>query len=290
MTKLKGNFHCNRCNITFEGEYSKSQRPRKSCPKCHKSSDLTNNTKSNNKPSSHSITPTKGGASTPPLNKLLDPEYYSNVNIKTLLMNSAIDDVLHGRNAKSARDLLSQPQFIDRSRVEHDIFWNSDMKPYSRPDFFYANQNVAIEMMHGAHMMYQGGRQKIGKTTAAFNADFEDMLYTKGTVVTLVAPGLKQATVLLRQGFKEVITLDDGTKFDLWHQLYEPYFIVDNVQTYIMKNGSRLQVIACSEHTTPGYATDILHIEELDKIVKDPQALRGLGAVLPTISARRGFA
>ena len=41
-----------------------------------------------------------GGVSTSPLNNyLLDPDHYSNVNIKTLLMNSAIDDVLgSGRN------------------------------------------------------------------------------------------------------------------------------------------------------------------------------------------------
>ena len=236
-------------------------------------------------------TETRGSSSTPLNNTLLDPEYYSNVNIKTLLKNSAIEDILQGgRNKKGAWDLLSHPKFIDQGEIKHGVYWTSDMKPYSRPSFFYDNQNTSIELMHDTHVMYQGGRQKIGKSTAAFNADFEDMLYYPGTVITLVAPGLKQAAALLRQGFKEVLTLDDGTKFDLWNQLYAPYFIVDNVQTYIMKNGSRLQVIACSEHTTPGYATDVLHIEELDKIVKDPQALRGLGAVLPTVRARRDFA
>jgi hypothetical protein len=138
--------------------------------------------------------------------------------------------------------------------------------------------------------MWQAGRQKIGKTTGAFNADFEDMLMKPGTVVTLVAPGKTQAEALLRQGFKEILTLEDGSKFDLWHQLYQPYFIIDNVTKYVMKNGSLLQVIPCSEYTTPGYATDILHIEELDKIVQNPQALRGLGAVLPTIRARKQYA
>lgn len=231
-----------------------------------------------------------GSSSTPPINPLLDPEYYANVHIKTLVKNSAVFDILHNVNTKAARDLLTNPKFIDQAEIKHGVFWNSAQKPYHRPHFFYQNQNTAIELMHDTHVMYQGGRQKIGKSTAAFNADFEDMLFFPGTVITLVAPGLKQAAALLRQGFKEVLTLEDGTKFDLWGQLYEPYFIVDNVQTYIMKNGSRLQVIACSEHTTPGYATDVLHIEELDKIVKDPQALRGLGAVLPTVRARRGFA
>lgn len=299
LTLLKANFYCKKCNIIFEGEYKPQQRPRKSCPKCHRMRDLTqktiapqNTTSTQKNLSSHSTRTTGGGHSNPsPNNYLLDPEHYSNVNIKTLLKNSAIDDILNsGRNKKGAWDLLANPKFIDQAEIKHGVYWNSDMKPYSRPSFFYTHQNTAIELMHDTHVMYQGGRQKIGKSTAAFNADFEDMLYSPGTVVTLVAPGLKQAAALLRQGFKEVLTLDDGSKFDLWGQLYEPYFIVDNIQTYIMKNGSRLQVIPCSEHTTPGYATDVLHIEELDKIVKDPQALRGFGAVIPTVRARRGFA
>jgi hypothetical protein len=232
----------------------------------------------------------QGGGSITSSSHLFDPDYFSNVNIKTLLMNSAIDDIIRRQNLSKAYDLLSNDQFIERGEVKHNIYWTSDIKPYHRPDFFYPNQHTAIELMHDTHMMYQGGRQKIGKTTAAFNADFEDMLAIPGTVVTLVAPGLEQAEVLLRQGFKETLTLPDGSKFDLWNQLYRPYFLIDNVKKYVMKNGSILQVIPCSEYTTPGYATDILHIEELDKIVKDPQKLRGLGAVLPTIRARREYA
>lgn len=248
--------------------------------------------KSNQKLFSAKNTTQPGGGLQPPtLNPLLDPDLYSNVNVQTLLMNSAIDDILNsGKNKKGAWDLLADPRFIDRGVIKHGVYWTSDIKPYSRPSFFYHNQNTVMDLMHDTHVMYQGGRQKIGKSTAAFGADFEDMLMVPGTVVTLVAPGLKQAATLLRQGFKEVITLDDGTKFDLWNQLYKPYFIVANVTKMVMKNGSLLQVVPCSEYTTPGYATDILHIEELDKIVKDPQALRGLGAVLPTVRARRGFA
>jgi hypothetical protein len=296
MTK-EGTFHCTKCDLTWKDDYNEHvQRPRKTCPKCQKSCDLTNKDKiikkvSNTIPKISPQSPQTSSGGEPSTSPLLDPEYYSNVNIKTLLKNSAINDILNGGHNKSrAWDLLSKSEFIEQGEIKHGVYWTSNMKPYHRPDFFYSNQNTAIEFMHDTHVMYQGGRQKIGKSTAAFNADFEDMLYYPGTVVTLVAPGLKQAAALLRQGFKEVLTLEDGTKFDLWNQLYAPYFIVDNVQTYIMKNGSRLQVIACSEHTTPGYATDVLHIEELDKIVKDPQALRGLGAVLPTVRARRDFA
>jgi hypothetical protein len=40
MTKPKGTFHCNRCEITFKAEYNKTPRPRKSCPNCHKSCDI----------------------------------------------------------------------------------------------------------------------------------------------------------------------------------------------------------------------------------------------------------
>ena len=36
-----GKFYCNKCDITFPGEYESQQRPRRSCPTCHKSCDLT---------------------------------------------------------------------------------------------------------------------------------------------------------------------------------------------------------------------------------------------------------
>lgn len=306
LTLLKANFYCKKCNIIFEGEYKPQQRPRKSCPKCHRMRDLTqktiapqNTTSTQKNLSSHSTTTTGGGHSNPSLNDKDFLEYwkrmYTDFNIKSLLKYYSINDIVRAMKNQTKADskaleILSKDQFINQSEIIHNIYWTSDIKPYSRPHFFYPWQNTAIELMHDTHTMWQGGRQKPGKTTAAFNADFEDMLAVPGTVVTLVAPGLEQAAALLRQGFKEVLTLDDGTKFDLWSQLYEPYFIIHNVKKMVMKNGSLLQVIPCSEYTTPGYATDVLHIEELDKIVKDPQKLRGLGAVLPTIRAKRDFA
>lgn len=36
MTVTLGHFFCKSCKLTFEGEYKPQQRPRKSCPKCHK--------------------------------------------------------------------------------------------------------------------------------------------------------------------------------------------------------------------------------------------------------------
>lgn len=61
MTLSVSNFFCKTCEIDFKGEYKPQQRPRKSCPKCHKMCEIT---KSNKK----SDTETKGEQhSTPPL-------------------------------------------------------------------------------------------------------------------------------------------------------------------------------------------------------------------------------
>lgn len=62
MTLTVSNFFCKKCNITFEGEYKPQQRPRKSCPKCHKMCDLAKITKSNQKPDAE----TRGRNSLPP--------------------------------------------------------------------------------------------------------------------------------------------------------------------------------------------------------------------------------
>ena len=35
-----GSFYCKKCKILFEGEYKPQQRPRKSCPGCHKMAGL----------------------------------------------------------------------------------------------------------------------------------------------------------------------------------------------------------------------------------------------------------
>ena len=267
---------CNRCKKQFsvKGSINSSRKTRK---------------KSNISPLN--VTSTSGGGQM--VSSLAYPfPDYDGVNIKKLIKDSAIDDIYRSRNQKAARDTLTNEEFLNQAEVKHGIFWNSSQKPYDRPDWVYPWQSVGIDLMKMGHCMWQAGRQKIGKTTGAFMADFEDMLEHPGTVVTLVAPGLDQATVLLRQGFKEVLTLDDGSKFDLWAQLYEPYFITKKVLTrkMVMKNTSLLQVVPLSEYTTPGIATDILHIEELDKAVKDPQKLRALGAILPTIRARREYA
>ncbi len=233
-------------------------------------------------------TQTKGGqrSTSPPIIPT-----YPDVNIKSLLKNWSIHQLYtNSKFSGQAMQTLTKSEFIEQGEIKHGIYWTSDMPPYHRPDWLYPWQSVGIDLMLLGHCLWQAGRQLIGKTTGAGFADFEDMIIKPNTVIGLAAPGVKQCENLLRQMFKEVITLPDGSKFDLWHQLFKPYFIVDNVNKYVMKNGSMIYIIPLNEGTAPGAAIDILHIEEIDKAVDDPQKLRGLGAILPTIRARRDHA
>ena len=257
--------------------------------------DKTNNKtktqvpKSTNKQS----TQTKGGrlSTSPPTTPFTLPDY-PDVNIKSLLKNWSIHQLYKNtRFSGQAMQTLTKPEFIEQGQiVQGKIYWTSDMAPYHRPSWLYPWQSVGIDLMLLGHCLWQASRQMIGKTTGAGFADFEDMLMVDNTVIGLAAPGVKQCENLLRQMFKEVITLEDGTKFDLWHQLFKPYFKIDNVNKYVMKNDSMIYIIPLNEGTAPGAAIDILHIEEIDKAVDDPQKLRGLGAIIPTIRARRGRA
>ena len=250
--------------------------------------DTTNKSKipkSNNKRS----TQTKGGmlSTSPPIIST-----YPDVNIKSLLKNWSIHQLFtNSKFSGQAMQTLTKPEFIEQGQiVKGRVYWTSDMQPYHRPDWLYPWQNEGINYLRAPETfgcLWQASRQNIGKTTAAFIADFEDMLMVDNTVIGLAAPGVRQCENLLRQGFKEVITLEDGSKFDLWNQLFKPYFKIDNVNKYVMKNDSMIYIIPLSESTAPGAAIDILHIEEIDKAVDDPQKLRGLGAILPTIRARR---
>lgn len=51
MSSTHGNFFCKKCGIAFPGDYKPQQRPRKSCPKCHKMADLQRKTSPQGKPS-----------------------------------------------------------------------------------------------------------------------------------------------------------------------------------------------------------------------------------------------
>lgn len=217
------------------------------------------------------------------------PKY--NVNIKSYIKYDAIREIHeHGPHRYKAWDILSRPEYIEQGEIKDNIYWTSDIPPYSRPTWLYPWQEEGIQMMRLGHCMWQASRQKPGKTTAAGIADFEDMLEVPGTVVSVFAPTVPVAKTLMRQMFKETITLEDGTKFDLWNQLFKPYFIVDNVLEKVMKNGSRVQCITLDYKAVQGLASDVIHIEELDKAVREPQKLEAIAALFPQIRARRGKA
>ena len=59
MTVTVGHFTCKKCDLTFKGEYKPQQRPRKSCPKCHKMCGLTVTKSTKKIRSSQPISPTK---------------------------------------------------------------------------------------------------------------------------------------------------------------------------------------------------------------------------------------
>ena len=276
----------------YTGKLSKTKRRTTKCKKCKKQFDIKPELilKTPEESSSNTIFPptkrTPGNGGSAPL-----PYNYDNINIKSLIKNWSIHQLYKdSRLAGQALQALVKPEFIEQGEVKTGIYWTSDMPPYTRPNWLFPWQSTGMELLKNGHCMWQAGRQKIGKTTGAFVADFEDMLETPNTVIGLCAPGVTQCQTLLRQGFKEVITLEDGSKFDLWNQLFKPYFIVDNANKKVMKNGSMIYIIPLEGTTAPGYAIDILHIEEIDKAVADPRKLRGLGAIFPTIRARRGHA
>jgi len=61
---------------------------------------------------------------------LLDPDLFGNVNIKTLLKNDSISEILkNGRNKSKSYDFLSKPEIIDQGDIKHGVYWTSDMPP-----------------------------------------------------------------------------------------------------------------------------------------------------------------
>ena len=60
-----GNFFCTKCKTAFEGEYKPQQRPRKSCPKCHKMVDIKKDNMASQSKKSYSSTNTSLLTSTP---------------------------------------------------------------------------------------------------------------------------------------------------------------------------------------------------------------------------------
>ena len=70
-----GSFHCKKCKLTFEATYNPQQRPRKSCPGCHKMSGLTVKKSSKTKSTNKLISPQEGDTSHVPLETILTAEY-----------------------------------------------------------------------------------------------------------------------------------------------------------------------------------------------------------------------
>ena len=62
-----GSFTCKKCKLTFEATYKPQQRPRKSCPKCHKMVGMTVKKSSKTSSTKKRILPQEGGTSHTPL-------------------------------------------------------------------------------------------------------------------------------------------------------------------------------------------------------------------------------
>lgn len=235
-------------------------------------------TKSNKKPD----TETMGGVST---SSLLDPELYSNVNIKVLLMNSAIDDILTGgRNKSRAWDLLAKPEFINKSRIVHNIYWSSETPPYKRPTFMFPWQVQAMGLMDMGHLLWQASRQLAGKTTAAFLKDIEDMLETPDTLVALIAPTVPLAVEVLFKFLYDPLKKAPGKP--RFYDLLEPYFLKDpNQLGFTFKNGSRLRIFSLNVAGSQGRSIDIMHIEEIDKLGSEQSKRIALAGIINSVRA-----
>lgn len=279
MTLSEGSFFCKKCKITFEGEYKPQQRPRKSCPKCHKMSDLTvKNTTSNQKPGD---TETKGSASTP-----LIPTY-SDVNIKSLIKNWSIHQLhINSRAATKAVEILTKPEFLVQGEIIHDIYWTSETPPYERPAFMYPWQQQAMMLMEQGHLLWQASRQLAGKTTAVFLKDIEDMIETPNTLVGLVAPTVPLAVEVLFKFLYDPIKFNgESTRF---YDILKPYFLKDpNQLGFTLKNGSRLKIFSLNVSGSQGRSIDILHVEEIDKLGTEQSKRIALAGIINSIRAKK---
>lgn len=279
------------------------------CKKCKKSFDITKDTIIHKGPTK-SLQP-RGDLKTvniPPQPNdvsLQGPPSTSNLSMKTIIKNFCLDQLQRQtRFSGVALKTLSSDAFLREGEVLDDIYWTSDDPPYQRPVWLYPWQPKGIEMMRSGHCMYLGSRQKIGKSLTAALADFEDMIGTPGFVITLIAPRRDLAQKLLRQMFKETIEIKrceyedgimkiipTGQRFNLWN-IFKQYILIDNALEKVFKNGSRIQVITLDYASVQGISSDVIHIEEFDKVVRltkeggRSDKLEALAGLLPQIRAR----
>jgi hypothetical protein len=226
-------------------------------------------------------------------------------SMRTIIKKFCLEQLRgHKKFAGVALQTLTKDAFLREGEIIDDIYWTSDEPAYERPDWLYPWQPAGIDMMRAGHCMYLGSRQKVGKTLTAALADFEDMIANPGFVVTLIAPRRDLAQKLLHQMFKETIELKrceyidgvmniipTGIKFNLWN-IFKHYIVIDNKLEKVFKNGSKIQVITLDYASVQGISSDVVHIEEFDKVVRltkeggRSDKLEALAGLLPQIRAR----
>lgn len=290
-------YHCSEENkYSIKNLQKLPKRPKKDCKKCKKTIYLKFEfdngqikVKPVKEPQGHIFNPStmtngspKGGISTSPL---LDPNYYSNINIKTLLKNSAIQEVINNLKHKAkAWDILMNDEFIQQGEIVSNIYWTSDTPPYKRPTFLYPQQTQAMGLMEFAHLLWQASRQLAGKTTATFLKDFEDMLENPNTVIGLVAPTVPLAVEVLFKFLYDPLKKVPGKP--RFYDLLEPYFLKEpNQLGFALKNRSRLNIISLNIAGSQGRSLDVLHIEEIDKLGTEQSKRLALAGIINSVRA-----
>lgn len=280
MTLSTGTFFCKRCRITFEGDYKPQTRPRKSCPKCHKMSDMTVS-KSITSNQKRIDTETMGSSSTPQI------PTYKDVNIKSLIKNWSIHQLhINSRAASKAVEILTKPEFLEQGEIIDHIYWTSEIPPYERPAFMYPWQTQGMMLMEQGHILWQASRQLAGKTTATFLKDIEDMIEVPNTLVGLVAPTVPLAVEVLFKFLYDPIKFnDESVRF---YDILKPYFLKDpNQLGFTLKNGSRLKIFSLNVSGSQGRSIDILHIEEIDKLGTEQSKRIALAGIINSIRAKK---
>lgn len=266
-------------------------------------------TKPSQKGLNSSLAPTSTGGGALSLTREVFRTFSEKKKLKVLKDMIYEDYIFDGKdkNLKIATDIGKDKEFLLQGEVKHGIYWTSDTPCYTRPGFLYPWQPKGIKIMRSGHCLRLGSRQKDGKTMEAALADFEDMLEVDGVTITLIAPTAPLARGILHQMFHERIALKTvvedeksglwrqiptGEFLDLWEDLFEPYFKTDNKEEKIMWNGSRIRLWTLNVSATQGLSSDVIHIEELDKITKltkegkASDKLEALAGALPQIRAR----
>ncbi len=126
LTLPIGSFTCKKCELTFKGEYKPQQRPRKSCPKCHRMVGLTPKIKI---PQSNPKQPpqVEGLANPPtiPINAVNDP-----VGFVTSIIT---DELLKTRDVRWATlfvSVLRESKKLDYN-TQQEIEWSNQAKSLS---------------------------------------------------------------------------------------------------------------------------------------------------------------